>query len=117
MAIVPLTPNVLNGGAGAAKAVALTGSLSVSDTYTFPAGNNVFLACRKSGAGACTVTAVTPNAVRGVALADPTYTVPATTGDVLIGPFPPDLFADANGNVTVSYSEITGLTHGAFILP
>lgn len=117
MAVVAWTNLALTGGGGAALPVVLNGTLSTSNTYTFPAGNNVFVHARKTGAGACTATAVTPGSVRGVGIADTTYTIPATTGDVMMGPFPPDLFADANGLVTISFSDIAGLSAAPFQLP
>jgi hypothetical protein len=66
--------------------------------------------CKKSGAGACTVTFKTPAQVRGLDLTDPTGTVPATTGDIDFGPFEPLLFNDAAGVMRFNFSEVTGLT-------
>lgn len=86
------------------------GSLSTSDTYTFPNDGRVFLHVKKTGAGICTATVTTPGTVRGKAIADPTISIPATTGDKLIGPFPTDLYNDASGLVTVAFSDIAGLT-------
>lgn len=117
MANVDWTPQQLTGGSGAALTTSYNGSLSISDTYLFPNDGRTFLHAKKSGAGACTVTASTPANARGLAIADPTYTVPASTGDVIIGPFAPDLFNDANGKVSVTLSEITGLSVGVFRLP
>lgn len=98
--------------------LAYQGSLSATDTYTFPNDGKTFLHCKKSGAGSCTGTVVTPATFRGKAIVDTTFTVPATTGDVMIGPFPPDLYSDpATGLVTVSFSEITGLTVAVIRLP
>lgn len=117
MANVDWTVQQLNGGAGAALATSYNGSLSISDTYYFQNDGRTFLHAKKTGAGACTVTADTPANARGVAIANPTYTVPATTGDVLIGPFAPDLFNDSNNKCAVTLSEITGLSVGVFRLP
>lgn len=96
-----------------------TGSLSVANQYFVLNDGNVFLHFKKSGAGACTVTVVTPATVSGgLAVADPTYTVPATTGDVMVGPFPPETFNDpTTGKLQFTLSEITGLTVAVARLP
>jgi hypothetical protein len=41
---------------------------------------------------------------------DVAATVPATTGDVWIGPFPTDRFNDTSGYVQLTYSAATALT-------
>ncbi len=87
------------------------GSLSTSDTYTFPNDGKTFLHVKKSGAGACTATIITPATYFGKAIPDTTVTIPASTGDKLIGPFQPELYTDpTTGLVSVTFSEITGLT-------
>lgn len=112
MAVIPLTSQDLLAGG---TTTAYTGSLSTSNTYTFVNDGKVFLHFKKSGAGSCTVTIVTPGTVSGLAIADQTITVPASTGDVMVGKLTVDLFNDpATGLVTFSLSEITGLTVGVF---
>lgn len=63
-----------------------------------------------------TVTFVTQSTVDGLAVTDLAITVPATTGDKMVGPFPPDIYNDANGFVQITYSAVTALTIGAFRL-
>lgn len=87
-----------------------TGSLSTSNTYHVPNNGRTFLHFKKSGAGACTVTVVTPGKVDGLAITDLTVSVPATTGDVMIGPFPLDDYNDSSGAIQFTLSEVTGLT-------
>ena len=87
-----------------------TGSLSTSNNYFFRNTGREFLHFKKTGAGACVVTIVTPKTVAGLAVADPTVSVPATTGDLMVGPFPPDTFNNPSGDVEFTLSEITGLT-------
>lgn len=108
MAIVPLTPlDILSSG----TTTAYTGSLSTSDTYTFRCDPRVFLHFKKTGAGACTVTVVTPNKIDDLAITDGTSGVAATTGETMIGPFRSEVYADpATGLVSFSCSEITGLS-------
>lgn len=106
MANVTLTPQqVVKGGA----AVTRTGSLSVADTYVVRNDGKTILHFRKSGAGACTVTVQTPAQVGGLDVAENTVTVPATTGDVVCGPFQASIFNDGSGDVKFTLSEITGL--------
>lgn len=96
----------------AGKDLTDTGSLSTSDTYTFPNNGRTFLHFKKSGASTCTVTIATPGSVDGLAVADLTVSVPASTGDVMVGPFPREVYNDANGLVSFTLSNITGLTVG-----
>lgn len=84
--------------------------LTTTDTYQVPNNGRTFLHFKKSGAGDCTVTLVTPGKVDGLAIADRTVTVEATTGDVMVGPFPPSTYNDADGKMAFTLSEITGLS-------
>jgi hypothetical protein len=70
---------------------------------------------KKSGAGACTVTLKTPAKVGGLDVEEPTVTVPATTGDVMAGPFQCNLYNDAAGDMRFNFSEVTGLTFMPFV--
>jgi len=65
---------------------------------------------KKSGAGACTVTVRTPGKQAGLDIADQSITVPASTGDIMGGPFPPNTYCDGNGDTRIALSEVTGLT-------
>src|SRR5258705_12726063 len=76
------------------------GLVATTNNYTFSNDGNVFMHIKKSGAGSCTVTITTPNTVDGFAIADATVVVPASTGDMMIGPFRPETFNDANGKVS-----------------
>lgn len=99
-------------------APAYQAGLTTTDTYTFPNDGRTFLHCKKSGAGASTMTIVTPLTTRGKAIADQTVNIPASTGDKIVGPFPPDLYNDpATGLVTISFSDITGLTVAVVRMP
>lgn len=87
-----------------------TGSLSTANTYQVRNNGNVLLHFKKSGAGDCTVTVQTPKTVGGLAVAEQTFTVPATTGDKMAGPFPPAIYNDGSHDLKFTLSEITGLT-------
>jgi hypothetical protein len=81
-----------------------------TNNYVVRNPGNVILHFKKSGAGNCNVILVTPKSVDGLAITDRTVTVPATTGDLFIGPFPPDIYNNANGDIDFTVSEVTGLT-------
>ena len=90
-----------------------TGSLSTSDDYAVNNDGRVFLHLKKSGAGACTVTIETVLQLAGLEVDDATASVPASTGDRVIGPFPPATFNDENGDMKITFSNVTGLTFAA----
>ena len=103
-----LTPQVITkaGVAGTFTAV------NASDTIT--PDSNLILRVKNANAAACTVTlddgATTPG---GSQPTDPTVTVPATTGDVMI--FIPASFVNpTTGVITVSYSVTASVTAGLF---
>lgn len=69
-----------------------------------------------AAASVVTVTAQTPDNFGGAAsLHNITITVPTSSqyGLTAIGPFPPSVFNDANGNVNLTYS-VAGLNIGVF---
>lgn len=113
MADVRITPQRPNDGG---ITTTRTGSLLTTDTYLVRNNGVTLLLFEKTGAGACTVTVQTPATVGGLAVAERTFTVPATTGDVIAGPFPPRVYNDTAGDLRFTLSEITGLTVAAIII-
>jgi hypothetical protein len=111
MADITIQPQTLTGKT--ATTPTRTGSLSTGNNYFVPNNGAMFLHFMKSGAGACTVTIEAPGTVDGNAIADPTVSVPASTGDVMVGPFHPGVYNQADGTVKFNCSEITGLTVAA----
>ena len=87
----------------------INSGLVTSDTYTFSNDGRVFLHFTKTGAGSATITVTSQATVQGLAVANLTVTVPATTGDVFMGPFPTSIFNDSSGNVSFTISDTTGL--------
>lgn len=85
---------------------------------TFLPNSNTFIEVKNASGSPITVTIVTPrNNVYGNPIADNTISVPATTGDRMIGPFPADEYADpVTGLASISYSAATSVTVGAFAL-
>lgn len=85
---------------------------------TFLPNSNTFLEVKNASASPVTVTIVTPrNNAYGNPIADNTISVPATTGDKMIGPFPADEYADpTTGLASVTYTASTSVTVGVFTL-
>jgi hypothetical protein len=85
--------------------------LNVTDTFLVNNDGKVFLHFKKTGAGGCNVTIQTPGNVDGLAIADRVVVVPATVGDVMIGPFPPSVYNQpGTHDMYVTVSEVTGLS-------
>ena len=91
-------------------AATYNGTLLVADTHLVRNNGKTFLHFKKAGAGDCLVTVQTPPTVAGLAVAELSFTVPATTGDIFAGPFPPSIFNDSIQDLKFTLSEITGLT-------
>lgn len=87
-----------------------TGSLSASNTYLVRNSGRVILDFRKAAAVDCVVTVQTPATVGGLAVAEQAITVPASTGQRFIGPFPPRIYNDGNGDLRFTLSDVDGLT-------
>lgn len=68
----------------------------------------------KNGGSQITVTIQTPATVSGLAVAEQVVTIPATTGDKIIGPFPPNTYNQADGDVYIDFSAVASVTIGAF---
>jgi len=110
MAAVTLAPQALK---PAGIAPTRTGSLSASNTYIVRNNGRTLLHFLKAGANACTVTVQTPVKAGGLDVAERTFNVPASTGDVMAGPFTPSIYNDAAGDLRFTLSEVTGLTVAA----
>ena len=74
---------------------------SASDTYVFPNDGRTCLYASNSTGGALDVTVTTPGTIDGLAVADLVVEVP-DTNDVILGPFPKDVYNNANGLVQVA---------------
>ena len=95
--------------AGLTATYTSTGLLA-ANTYKVRNDGKVFIHFKKTGAGACTVTITTPGTSQGLAISDQTVTVPATTGDVFVGPLAPSLFNDSSSDVAFTISDTVGLS-------
>lgn len=85
-------------------------ALSDANTYQVLNDGNVILMFLKTGANEATITITTPKTERGLAVADRTLTVAATTGDRVIGPFDPTLYNNSDGDLEFATSESTAIT-------
>lgn len=113
MAEVTLTPEAVS---RASLAAAYT-AIASTDNYKFVNDGKTVLHFKKTGAGAATITVVTPGTVDGQAVADKTFSVPATTGDKFAGPWPRDIYNDSAGKVEFTTSDGVGLTAAVLQIP
>jgi hypothetical protein len=67
----------------------------------------------KTTTNAIVVTVQTPGTVDGNAVADKTYSI-GTSAERKIGPFPPNVYNQADGAIYVDLDVVTGVTIGAF---
>jgi hypothetical protein len=89
------------------------------------ARHNVFLHIKNSDGSPVNATIITPNTVDGLAIGDLVVVIPATTGDVMIGPFPAALYDTVDSDpvpeidpaIFVDLSADTGITLAAIKLP
>lgn len=114
MAIIPLIPDVMT-EAGLVETV--NSGLGIANTYTVRNNGKMFLHVKNTGATPTVVTLVANGVVAGHALAAGTVTVPVTTGDKLIGPFPSAVYDDGNHDVSFTFSIIAGVTVAVIQLP
>lgn len=114
MTLVVLTPDVM---VETGQAPTENTPLLTANTYKFRNNNKTLLHFKKTGANVCTVTIATNGAIRGHAVAAQTVSVPATTGDVFVGPFAHDVYDDINHDVSFTVSEVTGLTVEVLQIP
>jgi hypothetical protein len=87
--------------------------LVAGNTYQFRNDGRTFLLFVKTGAGASSIAVGVQQTVAGLAVSSATFSVPATTGNVVAGPFPPAIFNDANGDTHFSISDTVGLSVSA----
>jgi hypothetical protein len=74
-------------------------------------GDRSFLHVKNTNGSSMTVTVTCTAQVDGQQAADLVVTVPATTGDKMIGPLPNKLFASADGvSAAITYSSTTSVT-------
>jgi hypothetical protein len=85
-------------------------AMAAADNYIVRNNGRVLLHFIKTGANPATITIVTPKTHGGLALAEQTFVVDATTGVEFAGPFPPEIYNDTSGDMDISTSEETAIT-------
>lgn len=80
-------------------------AFTAGDTGSFTNDGKTFLRVRNTGASAAAFSITTPGTVDGLAVANRSVTIPITTGDKLIGPFPPSFYNDGSDLVAVSTDQ------------
>ncbi|WP_344447665.1 hypothetical protein [Kitasatospora nipponensis] len=81
---------------------------------TVPCDDRAWLHVKNTAGASMTVTLTATAKVRGQAVADTVVTVPATTGDKMIGPISAELYAGAvDGTCAVTYSSTASVTVAA----
>lgn len=85
---------------------------SAAASTTVTCGDRSFLHVKNTNGSSMTVTVTCTALIDGQQAADLVVTVPATTGDKMIGPLPAKLFASASDGVSaaITYSSTTGVT-------
>jgi len=89
---------------------------TATDGDAFANDGDVFVHVKNVGGSPVTLTIQTPGKVAGVDIAEVTVTIPATTGDKMIGPFDPTVFNQSDGKVYLDWSAVTGVTVAAIRL-
>ncbi len=84
-------------------------SFDHSNGMYFVNDGNIIGYAKNSNGSTRTITAVTPATEKGLAVADATFTLDATTGEWVLPRFPPALFNQADGSVYLDGSG-AGLT-------
>lgn len=86
------------------------GAAAASDTFV--PDDRTFLYVKNTNAATRTVTVTTPGTTRGQSIGDMQGTVGATTGELVLGPFPADAYADpVTGLATVTPSATAGVSY------
>lgn len=106
MGDVRLTPQVL-GTAGATTTRTAITTGNVYQVLLSPGGT--VLNFIKTGSNNATITIITPGTVDGLAIADRTFQVDATTGDMVARYFP-EHYADSAGDLEFTTNEGTAIT-------
>lgn len=80
-------------------------------------GRLTFVQFKNTNDATRTVTFVTQQTVDGLAVADRAVTIPATSGDKMVGPFPILVYNDTDQLVQMTYNAVTNLSVAVFKLP
>lgn len=94
------------------------GAVHADLEHKFLNDGRTFLHVKNTNAAARTLTLVVSKTVDGQAVTNPTVTIPADTGDKIIGPFPKGYYNQAaDGMVYFNMSASAGVTFAVCKLP
>jgi len=110
MAQVALTVQDIGHG-GAAESFVAAAAAATGNKY--PCDGKTWLHAKNTGT-IKVLTISTPGTVDGLAVAERTISLPATTGDIMIPPFPPSQYAQADGQVYIDLDLATAVTYCVF---
>lgn len=85
-------------------------TLNEVDTYFVRASRSTILHFKNTGASPSTVTLDTPGNVGGLQIENPTVSVPATSGDVMVAAEPLGAFIDGSGELSFTQDQATGVS-------
>ena len=92
-----------------------------ADGYAIPGDGRTVMEVKNTNGASRTVTVDIPLTVDGLAVTDKAVTVGATTGDKIIGPFPPATYNQPSGTwqgyVLVTFSAVADVTVAFYRLP
>jgi len=92
-----------------------------ADGYALPGDGRTVIEVKNTNGATRTVTVDIPGTVDGLAVTDKAITIPATTGDKIIGPFPPGTYNQPSGTwqgyVLVTFSAVTDVTVAFYRMP
>lgn len=83
------------------------------DGHSVPNDGHVMLEVKNASAAPITVTVQTPGVVDGLAISERVVTVPLTSGDKMIGPFPPGIYNQPDGVFNVDFSAVVDVSVAA----
>ena len=88
-------------------------SAANADGHSIANDGKVVLEVKNTSGAPINVTIQTPGSVDGLAIADLVVAIPLTSGDKIIGPFPPGIYNQADGTIYVDFAAAPGLTVAA----
>ena len=92
-----------------------------ADGYALPGDGRTWIECKNINGATRTVTADIPGTVDGLAVTDKAVVVAATTGDKIIGPFPPSIYNQVTGvwagYVLLTFDAVADLTIAFLRMP
>lgn len=94
----------------AAVSVATLSSVDGTNGNKFFANSKTLLRVKNASGGSVTVTVKSNREVEGLAVADDTFSVAATTGDVIYSGFSPVFHQNTTGEVWITFSSGTSVT-------